>query len=632
MRDAARSLPWTSPEVTIIAQGRPIREVLTDFGEQQGLKIVVDPAVQGVFSGEFRGLSPAYFLDQVSKGYNLTWFFAGGILYVSSADQIELSTTTLRFARPAEALAVVNQAVINSLDGTVRSMSGSNVLLVSGPPKYVELVNNLIATVDQEQEFRRVGETIVEVFPLKNAWAYDITLDSGAGVPTQVRGVASTLSALLSGGRGTGTGVGGGNFAVGAVPQSVPGALSQSVQNLQERSRTQPGPAVGQQVINPGDLSGVQAAAAAAGSDIGAVDVSRANIIADVRTNSVIIRDTRENMEFFESVIRQLDVPVRVIEITVAILDVRLGYSRLLGLNSIAIQASDGGIGAAATSGDVDATVDAATDQVDNLDVSISASTTASTSSSNANVSGLNVNSSGDVQPNIVASAVFGTTAVTAAITALQQDNKATILSRPTILTLDNYGAVINQQETFYVNSVGEFVSDLFNVSTGLSLQVVPHILRADGPEKVALQVRIEDGTVGAEAGGTGLPSVRQATLTTQAVMLEGQSLLIGGLFIKGDQNESSGIPFLSNIPLIGYAFSVKGKAKNTVERLFLITPKVVEVSSKHLGDYSEYFRPSPTVQQAIDLTYSQDPPQPEVHTGNPTEISPNIQFQPPRN
>ena len=115
----SRLIPWSSSKIAVVAQGRPISQVLADFGEQQGIKIIVDPEVLGTISGEFQGLDPGYFLDQICRAYNLTWFLAGGILYVSSAKDMKVVTQTLRFATASRVLNVVGRAISLALDGRV---------------------------------------------------------------------------------------------------------------------------------------------------------------------------------------------------------------------------------------------------------------------------------------------------------------------------------------------------------------------------------------------------------------------------------------------------------------------------------------------------------------------------------
>ena len=78
------------------------------------------------------------------------------------------------------------------------------------------------------------------------------------------------------------------------------------------------------------------------------------------------------------------------------------------------------------------------------------------------------------------------------------------------------------------------------------------------------------------------------------------------------DQKQASGYPWLRNIPIIGNLFGVTTKNKSYVERLFLLTPKIVELSNKDLGDYGAYFQPSPAESDAIEQSKNPDLPDPE--------------------
>ena len=81
--------------------------------------------------------------------------------------------------------------------------------------------------------------------------------------------------------------------------------------------------------------------------------------------------------------------------------------------------------------------------------------------------------------------------------------------------------------------------------------------------------------------------------------------MLIGGIYKKVTGKDASGYPWLYKIPVVSFLFGVKDSAKNMVESVFLITPRIVEVSSKNLGDYSEYFKPAPLVEDAINIEQS---------------------------
>lgn len=603
----ASRIPWKTPFFTIVAQNRPIAELLVDFGNQQGIRVQVSPFVRGEISGRFVDQSPSAFLAKMSRAYGLSWFYVNGLLYVASNQEVNLMVKPLRYVKADAAIAMLNTSGFISSDGRIEKIKDSGMVTLSGIPKYIELTQQLLTSMDTETQFHENGETVIEVFPLNHAWAYDVSV--GGGLGGTVRGVASTLAQLIwgYGGGPGGAGYGGGangaldkmgqpkqmvvpNQSTGVLPptsQQVPpgypgsapamansnGGGSPAVNNAPGPTGLTPSqfspdgmPPSGESPMLPKNASG------GPGSDW-----TYAMITADVRRNAVVIRDIRANMPLYEAAIRKLDVPVRVIEIQAAIVDLKLGASRTLGLNGVGVRSGS------FTSG--------------TNTITLGGAAQAAPGAGNIGLSG-----------------VFGTAAVSATISALSQENKAKVLSRPTILTLDNFGAMINQQDTFYVNSVGQYVSNLYNVSSGLSLQVVPHVTMHRGETRIYLQVQIQDGDQSPSGGK--IPNVTESTLTTQSLIKEDQSLLVGGLYHKVNQKGAIGYPWLYKIPVMSYLFGVKSADKELTERIFVITPRIVEINSKNLGDYSEYFKPSPTVENALNAG--------EVSNALPADLSTN--------
>lgn len=597
----ASGIPWRTPTFTIVAQNRPIADLMTDFGNQQGIRVHVSPLVRGEISGSFINKSPATFLAQMSKAYGLSWFYVNGLLYIASNQEVNLMVRPLRYVKTDTVLAMLQTSGFISSDGHVDKIKDSGMITISGIPRYIELTQQLITSMDTETQFHNTGETVIEVFPLNNAWAYDINLGGGGAV---IQGVATTLQQLIWGygwGAGVGArgGVGIGGFANGALnkcgaPNSTSGGVPNGIPSQMSVPNQSTGvlPPTSQQVPPgyPGNAPGManshnqpqgptsipptyDANGLPPNSDSPMIpqntsggpgsEWTYAMITADVRRNAVVIRDIRANMDLYEAAIRKLDVPVRVIEISAAIIDLKLGASRTLGLNSVGVNSGS------FTSG--------------TNTITLGGGGITSSSKSNVGISG-----------------VFGTAAITAQINALSAESKAKILDRPTLLTLDNFGAMINDQHTFYVNAVGQYVSNLYNVSSGLSLQVVPHVTIFNGEPRIYIQVQITDGVTNPGNSGS-IPTVDQSMLTTQSVIKQGQSLLIGGIFRKVNQKGASGYPWFYKVPVLGYLFGVKDSGKSMVERVFLITPRIVEVNSKNLGDYSEYFKPAPIVEGAMN-------------------------------
>lgn len=620
---AASFIPWAHRDFLIIAQNRRIGDVISDLCDQQGIKAIIYDSARGVVSGRFDGKDPAKTLEQLCRSFNLMWYYNQGTLFVYGARELVTKIRSVYYANPENIISLLRSFNIISSDGGVTTVPGTRAIMVSGPPDFVKMVDSVITSQDGEQQFHQQGETVIEVFPLRYAWAYDIPLGpAGNGGATMITGVATVLNNLVNGGGNISTGP---NYTTLGLPKPVQGALSPKDLSSTALNGFYTAPTGGQQggqsgqspagsssggassgggPLGPGGQPRSGSALAGGGADQGTFSpnglgsgpssqpYSYAQITSDVRRNAVVIRDIRENMAFYKAAIEKLDVPVRIIEIAAAVIDVQAGLGRTLGVDGVAVNGAGYGVGASATG---------------NQNFLGSMANGALIGGSGTNAGGMgffntaNGANGANNPPNILGSGVFGTTRITATINALEAENKARTMSRPTVMTLDNFGATINQQQTFYVSATGQYVSNLFNISSGLSLQVVPHIIQGTHGEEIYLQVQIADGSITSQQVGQ-LPTVQQSTLTTQSLIRRNQSLLVGGLYVKVDQKQQSGYPWLRKIPVLGTLFSVSSSNKNYVERLFLITPKIIELTSKNLGDYSPYFQPSPTEEEAIDL------------------------------
>jgi type III secretion protein C len=632
----AALIPWPKIKYLIVAQNREVADVLSELSQQHGVRTVISGNVKGRISGRFENIPPGDLLSQLSRSFNLMWMFYNGILYVGTPVEVQTSLVTLRFSKPETVLSSLSRMGILSPGSSVSNVPGTPLLSITGLQAFVDVNRHVAETLDNQEQFRQQGEMVIEVFPLNYAWAYDVVLggglasaDGNGSSGSVIKGVASLLNELVNDTSQGAVNIGD-TFASGGKPRAMVGALGPQQAAETARLGFYTGPA-------PQSSTGPASAAPAAGPPAtaspssapqqgystatgpgqglpGAFVTNQASIMSDVRRNAVVIRDIRENMPSYADAIAQLDVPARVIEISAAIVDLAIGTSRTLGVNSIGVGVAGQGGGVASATGRRELAVD---------DAAIVAQNAA------AKASGVNVLNNPLISraadaanaadaPNILASGVFGTTQIMASINALEQQNKARTLSRPSVLTLDNFGASISRLETFYVNSTGQYVSNLFNVSTGLSLQVIPHVTIEKNKERIYLQVQIEDGNLGGRQV-TSIPTVQQSSLTTQAMVKRDQSLLIGGLFLKVDKKQISGYPWLQRMPVLGYLFSVKGRMDDMVERIFVITPRIVEIDSKNLGDYSKYFQPAPLQQEALDEEAAFNLPVEEVPAPSPT-------------
>jgi type III secretion protein C len=172
-----------------------------------------------------------------------------------------------------------------------------------------------------------------------------------------------------------------------------------------------------------------------------------------------------------------------------------------------------------------------------------------------------------------------------ARVSALATEGKARFIANPKVMTLDNVEATLENVNTVHVPVAGVQAVDLFDVSAGTSLRVTPLIVQEDGARRFKLAVRIDDGNfVGAPTAANPVPPLRRSSIGTQAFIEEGESLLIAGYSSESDGDQEVGVPGLSKIPVVGRLFKHTEKTRNKVERLFMLTPRLVVQHSAALN------------------------------------------------
>ena len=159
----------------------------------------------------------------------------------------------------------------------------------------------------------------------------------------------------------------------------------------------------------------------------------------------------------------------------------------------------------------------------------------------------------------------------------------ADVVSRPQVLTLSNLEAVLASDQSFFVRVAGNEEVDLFNVTVGTTLRVVPSIVGSKDDPQIRLLVSIEDGSLTPDAVDE-IPIIDKSTLSTQAIIYNGESLLLGGLVRESTVSDETKVPVLGNVPIVGRLFKRRTDVKSSTERLFLITPHLV-ASTRDMGE-----------------------------------------------
>ncbi|MDY7564682.1 type III secretion system outer membrane ring subunit SctC [Pseudomonas sp. RTC3] len=255
---------------------------------------------------------------------------------------------------------------------------------------------------------------------------------------------------------------------------------------------------------------------------------SRIRVSADVRNNAVLIYDLPKRKGLYKKLVKQLDVPRNLIEIDAVILDI--------DRNELADLSSRWNFKAGGVSG------------------------------------GANLLQGGSSTLFIQDAGKFS-----ADIKALEGNGSASVIGNPSILTLENQPAVIDFSRTEYLTATSERVATIEPITAGTSLQVIPRSVNSDGKSQVQLIIDIEDGQIDMSKINKEQPSVRKGNVSTQAVIAEHGSLVIGGFHGLEASDKVNKIPLLGDIPWIGkLLFQSRSRELNQRERLFILTPRLI--------------------------------------------------------
>ena len=602
---ATQQRPASPGEVTITARDQPISSFLRDLFGRVGRPVVPSGNLTGTVNGFFRGSVNKIYGD-VARAFNLVSYDDGAALYVYSASELQVVTLPVGQAAAQRAVRVASSQKLTDRRNYLRIAADGN-LVVSGAPRFVEQVtaiaqggggSGVAANGAPGASYGAVGQlappapTPLEfrVFYLRYARAED-TVTVAGGRELRVPGLATILQNLVLDQRPGGSALsGGGAPQLGArlVRQSQPrlkgtglDAIIPGIEQTPTFGQPSPGVFPGQSDVL--GFGGGEVAAAPLTGDV-------VRIEPNPYLNAVIVRDVPERMAAYDSLVRALDVEPQVVEVEATIIDINTVKARRLGINW---RFGSGGFGflfGDGTAGDLALNPIPGSSRRDN--------TTAITQSALGGT---------------ISTIIGNDREFLGRIQALEQRGVARVVTRPQVLTMSNVEAVFDRTRTFYVRVGGVAQVDLFNVTAGTILRVNPHVFRDHDQTRVRLLVNIEDGNISADAVEQ-IPIVERSTVATQAMVVAGESLLLGGMTVDQNTENLYKIPLLGDIPLIGNLFKTREKRDQRIERLFLITPRLVNLGS----------RVGPTTVTSSSLAYP-TPVQPGVVTQGPSGAVRNL-------
>nr|CDQ33873.1 Type IV pilus biogenesis and competence protein PilQ precursor [Virgibacillus halodenitrificans] len=280
----------------------------------------------------------------------------------------------------------------------------------------------------------------------------------------------------------------------------------------------------------------------------------RGRVTVDERTNTLLVRDTPEQLAGIRDMLDKLDVPVRQVQIEARIVIARDTASQELGVNwgvsqRQGVTFDEDGVGSV-----VDRNPSGANRGSAGLSVDLGDSDGSGSAFSFGYLSG-------DVLLDLE-------------LRALESEGKSQTISQPKIITANQKKAVIKQgQEIPYQESTSSGATNVEFKEAVLSLAVTPQITPDDS---IVMDLLINNDTVSDMSFGNGAPAIDTNSIETQVLVDDGETVVLGGILTSEQLRNLYKTPLLGDIPFIGSLFRYTQESNEKVELLIFITPKII--------------------------------------------------------
>ena len=355
----------------------------------------------------------------------------------------------------------------------------------------------------------------------------------------------------------------------------------------------------------------------------------RSRVLADVRTSQIIVVATDPEQTAVETLVNQLDKPTRQVLIETRLIEISSNPETKKGVDwTQTLSAQSVSFGNGKTFGDFTTAV-----------APNGTYSTAGTLTTATGLGGYNWNTKSGATPDI---GFLNADGLNAVLSFLNSSKDAQVMSTPRVVTLDNEMATINVYRTFPIftttagtaNTAGG--SSITYSNVGTMLHVTPRISAND---YIWLKVvptvssffgnftQVVPNTSSTGSGGSQVVTAPQFDIrevTTQVLIPNSNTLVMGGLVQDNPSENSTKVPLLGDIPGVGYLFRSSDKVMNKDNLLIFITPTIVTDNDFHASKSGDFLKTKPTVMKdPMDPKSPWDGTQPDGSWSNP--ISENV-------
>jgi type IV pilus assembly protein PilQ len=295
----------------------------------------------------------------------------------------------------------------------------------------------------------------------------------------------------------------------------------------------------------------------------------RGTIQTDPRTNTVIITDLGDRLTRANELLNTLDRPEPQVEIEARIVQTTREFSRILGVqwgfNGRASQALGNTLPLAFPN---QAAIGGRTGQVQG------APAPAGQEDAVPNLVNLGVNGATSAL-GLALGSVNGAVNLDVALSALERQGQGRLLSTPRVSTQNNVEAEITQGVQIPIQTVANNTVTVTFKDAALTLRVTPQITAAD---TVIMRISVENAAPDFSRSVNNIPPIDTQRALTQVLVTNGETTVIGGIYVSREQSADDRTPGLHRLPLLGWLFKRESVTDESRELLIFITPRIIRL------------------------------------------------------
>lgn len=319
----------------------------------------------------------------------------------------------------------------------------------------------------------------------------------------------------------------------------------------------------------------------------------RGSAVIDPRTNTLFVQDIARNLEDVQRIINKTDVAVQQVMIESRLVLASEGFGKSLGAR-LGLQKQGTGsnsVGISSTVGNVPARAIDNTGKI--TDTYTGQIGSAALAQGGSIFTGTSPNNQPDLNVNLPAAALGAAQAASLAfswfrlpaglmlnleLSAMETDARGKIVSSPRVTTTNQQKATISAgTEIPYQQSTSSGATSVSFKSAVLSLEVTPQITP---DQKIIMDLIVKKEQIALDIPRiNGVPAIATQKVETQALVGNGETAVLGGIFEQTENSDIKKVPMLGDVPVLGNLFKTKTRQNNKQELLIFVTPRIMDES-----------------------------------------------------